>query len=91
MRKSLGSVGGGAGKPSKLQTRSFNNSSKGEEHEFEEYVQEQVKRQGVVLTEEEEKIVQDAIARTLAEEKDSGVFLEDSEVEDDQEVDEVFA
>ena len=36
-------------------------------------------------------MVQDAIARTLAEEKDSGVFLEDSEVEDDQEVDEVFA
>ena len=84
-------MGGGAVKPSKLQARSFNSSSKGEEHEFEEYVQEQVKRQGVVLTEEEEKMVQDAIARTLAEEKDSGVFLEDSEVEEDQEVDEVFA
>ena len=86
-------MGGGAGKPSKLQTRSFNNSSKGEEHKFEEYVQEQVKKQGVVLTEEEEKMVQDAIARTLAEEKeekDSGVSLEDSEVEDDSEVDDVL-
>ena len=75
----------------KLQTRSLNNSSKGEEYEFEEYVQEQVKKQGVVLTEEEEKMVQDAIARTLAEEKDSGIFLEDSEIEDAQEDDEVFA
>ena len=84
-------MGGGAEKPSKLQTRSFNNSSKGEEYEFEEYVQEQVKKHGVVLTEEEEKMVQDAIARTLAEEKDSGVFLEDSEIEDALEEDEVFA
>ena len=86
-------MGGGTGKPSKLQTGSFNNSSKGEGHEFEEYVQKQVKKQGAVLTEEEEKMVQDAIARTLAEEKqekDSGVSLEDSEVEDDSEVDDVL-
>ena len=75
----------------KLQTRSLNNSSKGEEYEFEEYVQEQVKKQGVVLTEEEEKMVQDAIARTLAIEKDSGVFLDDSEIGNAKEDDEVFA
>lgn len=45
------------------------------------------------MTEEEEKMVQDAISRTLAEEKeekDSGVSLEDSEVEDDSEVDDVL-
>ena len=56
-----------------------------------EYVQDQVKEQGFVLTEEEEKMVQDAIARRLAENKDSGVDLDDSEVDDAQEVEEVFS
>ena len=59
--------------------------------EFEEYVQDHVKQQGFVLTEEEEKMVQDAIARRLAENKDSGVELDDSEFEDAPEVEEVFS
>ena len=59
--------------------------------EFEEYVQDHVKQQGFVLTEEEEKMVQDAIARRLAENKDSGVDLDDSDVEDTLEVENVFS
>ena len=59
--------------------------------EYEEYVQDQVKQKGFVLTEEEEKMVQDAIARRLAENKDSGVELDDSEVENAFEVEEVFS
>ena len=43
------------------------------------------------MTEEEEKMVQDAIARRLAENKDSGVELDDSEVENAFEVEEVFS
>ena len=55
------------------------------------YNQGQVKQQGFVLTEEEEKMVQDAIARRLAENKDSGVDLDDYEVDDTLEVEDVFS
>ena len=89
LRKSLGSQGEGSGKPSILKTVKLliaENSGQCIEDEFEEYVQEQVKQQGFVLTEEEEKMVQDAIARTFSENKHSGVDLDDSEVEDALEV-----
>ena len=59
--------------------------------EFEAFVQNEVKQQGFILTEDEEKMVQDAIARTLADKKDSGVDLDDSGIEDVEEVNEVFA
>ena len=62
--------------------------------QFEAFVQHQVKRQGFKLTEDEEKMVQEAIAKTLSESKDSGVDLEDSsgesDVEDGEELDDVF-
>ena len=94
LRKSLGSQGEGNGNTSILKTVKLliaENSGQGIEDEFEEYVQEQVKQQGFVLTEEEEKMVQDAIARTFAENKDSGVDLDDSEDEDAQEFEEVYS
>ena len=69
----------------------FFRKKKKSSNEYEEFVQDQVKQKGFVLTEEEEKMVQDAIARRLAENKDSGVELDDSEVENAFEVEEVFS
>ena len=69
----------------------FSRKKKKSSNEYEEYVQDQVKQKGFVLTEEEEKMVQDAIARRLAENKDSGVELDDSDVENAFEVEEVFS
>ena len=65
-------------------------SENGEEQEFEEFVQKQVQQQGFVLTEEEDKMVQDAIAKTLAENKDRGPGWNDFKFEDAEEVNEVF-
>ena len=49
--------------------------------EFDQYVKDMVKQKGFALTEEEEKMVQDAIARRLAENKDSGIDLDDPDID----------
>ena len=58
-----------------------------EAQKFEKFVQNQVKQQGIVLTKEEEKMVQDAIAKHLSESQESGFDLEYS---DDEVINEVF-
>ena len=67
------------------------NADNDDAEQFEAFVQNQVNQQGFELTEEEEKMVQEAIERTLIENKDSGVDLDDdSGASDDEETNEVF-
>ena len=88
-------MGSDSGKPTSLMNTvkllmADSSDSKGGT-EFEAFVQNEVKQQGFILTEDEEKMVQDAIAKTLADKKDSGVDLDDSGIEDVEEVNDVFA
>lgn len=88
-------MGSDSGKPTSLMNTvkllmADSSDSKGGT-EFEAFVQNEVKQQGFILTEDEEKLVQDAIARTLADKKDSGIDLDDSGIEDVEEVNDVFA
>ena len=90
-------MSGGQGKSSIADTVKIlmaDNADKDDCEQFEAFVQHQVKTQGFQLTEEEEKMVQEAIAKTLIESKDSGVDLEDSsgasDVEDGNEFNDVF-
>ena len=86
--KSRGSTSGGDGKSS---IASIDNN---DAEQFKAFVQNEVNHHGFELTEEEEKMVQEAIERTLIENKDSGVDLDDdsgaSDDEDDEETNEVF-
>ena len=97
VRKSLGSMSGEDGKSSIAKTVKMlmaDNADNDDAEQFEAFVQNQVNQQGFELTEEEEKMVQEAIERTLIENKDSGVDLDDdsgaSDDEDDEETNEVF-
>ena len=86
--KSRGSTGGGDGKSS---IASIDNN---DAEQFKAFVQNEVNHHGFELTEEEEKMVQEAITMTLIENKDCGVDLDDffgaSDVEYGEEIDEVF-
>ena len=56
---------------------------------FESFVQDNFMKKGVKLTEEEEKMVQEAIERTFKENQDSGVYSDESDdSSDDKEYEE---
>ena len=57
---------------------------------FETFVQNDLQRKGFTLTEEEEKMVQEAIQRTLREDRDSGIYDESSDSEEYESGNEVF-